>query len=233
MTEKMITIFGDRWYGELQWNNVPEQHELNQYVIKMHEEYGIKLVSTADSHYPTPDAWKDRELYKRLGWLGRGKPEWLDMELPTSVQEMEYELYPKNGEQMWDSYTTYPQCGVEYDDDLVKSIEESYHIAFTRIQNFMPDNTVRLPEFVVPAGMDEDEYLKKISFDGLRKLKKINDEYVSRIEHELKVIADRGFSKYFLTMKAIVTKTRTTVGWSRSWFCRWFSCCLCTWHHTD
>lgn len=209
MTEKMITIFGDRWYGELQWNNVPEQHELNQYVIKMHEEYGIKLVSTADSHYPTPDAWKDRELYKRLGWLGRGKPEWLDMELPTSVQEMEYELYPKNGEQMWDSYTTYSeQCGVEYDDDLVRrSIEESYHIAFTRIQNFMPDNTVRLPEFVVPAGMDEDEYLKKISFDGLRKLKKINDEYVSRIEHELKVIADRGFSKYFLTMKAIVTKT--------------------------
>ena len=45
----------------------------------MHEEYGIKLVSTADSHYPTPDAWKDRELYKRLGWLGKGKPEWLDM----------------------------------------------------------------------------------------------------------------------------------------------------------
>ena len=209
MTEKMITIFGDRWYGELQWNNVPEQHELNQYVIKMHEEYGIKLVSTADSHYPTPDAWKDRELYKRLGWLGRGKPEWLDMELPTSVQEMEYELYPKNGEQMWDSYTTYSeQCGVEYDDDLVRrSIEESYHIAFTRIQNFMPDNTVRLPEFVVPAGMDEDEYLKKISFDGLNKLSKLKPDYISRLETELKVIADRGFSKYFLTMKAIVTKT--------------------------
>ena len=169
MTEKMIAIFGDRWYGELQWNNVPEQHELNQYVIQMHEEYGIKLVSTADSHYPTPDAWKDRELYKRLGWLGKGKPEWLDMELPTSVQEMEYELYPKNGEQMWESYTNYSQhCGVEYDDDLVRrSIEETYDIAFTRVENFMPDNNVRLPEFVVPAGMDEDEYLKKISFLAL------------------------------------------------------------------
>ena len=209
MTEKMIAIFGDRWYGELQWNNVPEQHELNKYVIQMHEEYGIKLVSTADSHYPTPDAWKDRELYKRLGWLGKGKPEWLDMELPTSVQEMEYELYPKNGEQMWESYTNYSQhCGVEYDDDLVRrSIEETYDIAFTRVENFMPDNNVRLPEFIVPAGMDEDEYLRKISFDGLNEIDKIEPEYVSRIEHELKVIADRGFSKYFLTMKAIVTKT--------------------------
>ncbi len=214
MTEKMIAIFGDRWYGELQWNNVPEQHELNKYIIQIHEEYGIKLVSTADSHYPTPDAWKDRELYKRLGWLGRGKPEWLDMELPTSVQEMEYELYPKNGEQMWDSYTTYSQqCGVEYDDDLIRaSIEESYHIAFTRIEDFMPDNTVRLPQFVVPAGMDEDDYLKKISFDGLvnrlgRTKFALEQEYQKRLEHELKVIADRGFSKYFLTMKAIVTKT--------------------------
>ena len=209
MTEKMIAIFGDRWYGELQWNNVPEQHELNQYIIEIHKEYGIKLVSTADSHYPTPEAWKDRELYKRLGWLGRGKPEWLDMELPTSVQEMEYELYPKNGEQMWESYTTYSKhCGVEYDDDLVRrSIEESYDIAFARIENFMPDNTVRLPEFIVPAGMDEDEYLKKMSFDGLNKLGQVKSEYIDRIEHELKVIADRGFSKYFLTMKAIVTKT--------------------------
>jgi len=209
MTTKMVDILGDRWYGELQWNNVPEQHELNKYVIQMHKEFGIKLVSTADSHYPTPEAWKDRELYKRLGWLGRGKPEWLDMELPTSVQEMEYELYPKNGEQMWESYTTYSKmCNVEYDDGIVRrSIEETYDIAFTRVENFMPDNTVRLPEFVVPAGMDEDEYLKKISFDGLNKLNKVNPEYNSRIEHELKVIADRGFSKYFLTMKAIVTKT--------------------------
>jgi len=32
-SERMIGIFGDRWYGEVQWNNIQEQHELNQYVI--------------------------------------------------------------------------------------------------------------------------------------------------------------------------------------------------------
>ena len=35
-TQKMKSIFGDRWYGELQWNNIPEQHELNSYIIEMH-----------------------------------------------------------------------------------------------------------------------------------------------------------------------------------------------------
>ena len=108
VTDRMLSIFGDRWYPEVQWNAVPEQHELNQFIIQIAEEYNMtKIVSTGDSLYPTPTAWKDRELYKRLGWIGKGKPEWLDMNLPTSVQEMEYELYPKNGEQMWESYKQY------------------------------------------------------------------------------------------------------------------------------
>ena len=73
-TRNMLEIFGNRWYGELQWNGIPEQHELNTYIIKMHKEFGIKLVSTCDSHYPDRESWKDRELYKRLGWIGKGKP---------------------------------------------------------------------------------------------------------------------------------------------------------------
>ena len=206
-TRTMVGIFGDRWYGELQWNAVPEQHALNKYIIQMHKEFGIPLVSTADSHYPTPTAWKDRELYKRLGWLGRGAPEWLDMTLPGSVSDMDYELYPKNGEQMWQDYKKYSE-EYSYDDELVlKSMEESHNIAFERIEQFFPDTTVRLPDFVVPAGRDEDDYLRDLSLGGLNHLRKQNSEYTSRINHELKVIADRGFSKYFLTMKAISDKT--------------------------
>ena len=222
MTEEMLFTFGDRWYAELQWNAVPEQHELNQYIIQIAKEYDIKLVSTADSHYPNPDAWKDRELYKRLGWIGKGKPEWLDMNLPTSVQEMEYELYPKNGDQMWESYKQYSEeCGQEYDDELVRqSIEESYHIAMERCENFLPDTTVRLPDFVVPAGYNEDEYLERLAGKGLFSIlqeKGLTQKqgrssspiylYEKRLKHELQVIADRGFSKYFLTMKAITDKT--------------------------
>tara|TARA_R110000824_G_scaffold6012_4_gene27618 strand:- start:431 stop:3886 length:3456 start_codon:yes stop_codon:yes gene_type:complete len=222
MTEEMLFIFGDRWYPELQWNAVPEQHELNQFIIQIAKEYDMKLVSTADSHYPNQDAWKDRELYKRLGWIGKGKPEWLDMELPTSVQEMEYELYPKNGNEMWESYKKYSEeCESAYDDDLIlQSIEESYHIAMERCEDFLPDTTVRLPEFIVPAGYDENEYLERLSSEGLfsllkakgltqkqTKSKSLIHEYEQRLKHELSVISDRGFSKYFLTMKAIADKT--------------------------
>jgi len=210
-TRRFVDVFGDRWYGELQWNQIPEQHELNQFIIEMHHEFGIPLISTADSHYPNPDAWKDRELYKRLGWLGKGMPAWAEdnTELPAGVEEIGYELYPKNGNQLWESYKTYAKTvGVEYDDDLVlRSITETHNIAFNRIENFVPNTTVKLPDFVVPAGFTDSEALVHYALEGLRGLCRHEDDlYVERLQQELDVIEDRGFSKYFLTMKAIADK---------------------------
>ena len=208
-TRQMVDIFGDRWYAEIQWNNIKEQHELNQYVIQVAKEFGVGLLTTADSHYPNPDAWKDRELYKRLGWLGKGRPSWAEEEsqLPAGVEEIGYELYPKNGDQMWQSYKQYSdEQGFVYDDDLVmESIEESHRIAFDRIESFLPDNTVRLPEFVVPAGFTATQALVNYALEGLKeKGLHTNKEYTERLRLELNVIDDRGFSKYFLTMKSIV-----------------------------
>ena len=212
-TKRMVDIFGDRWYAEIQWKSSPEQHDLNKYIIKMKEEFGIQIISTADSHYPNQQAWKDRELYKRLGWLGKGSPEWLSSELPIDVEEVGYELYPKNGDQMWESYKHYSEkVGVDYSDELVmESITNTYDIAHKRIENFMPDTKVRLPDFVVPAGKTATQTLTAFCLEGLRKLGFHEDkEYVERLKEELLVIDDRGFSKYFLTMKAIADAATAT-----------------------
>ena len=212
-TEKMVDIFGDRWYAEIQWNNVEEQHKLNQYIIQTAQKHNVKLLSTADSHYPNPTAWKDRELYTRLGWLGKGGlPSYMESELPEGIEEMGMELYPKNGDEMWASYKKYAtEGGFEYDDDLVReSIEESHRIAFDRIEKFFPDNTVRLPSFVVPAGFTATQALVQYSLEGLKKRGfHGNPEYIQRLKHELDVIDDRGFSKYFLTMKSIADVATT------------------------
>jgi DNA polymerase-3 subunit alpha len=74
-TENMKSIFGDRWYAELQWFQHPKQMRLNKLIIQIAKEYDLDLISTADSHYFKPDVWKDRELYKRLrpgatAWMG-------------------------------------------------------------------------------------------------------------------------------------------------------------------
>jgi DNA polymerase-3 subunit alpha len=201
-TKRMKSIFGDRWYAEVQWNNIPEQHELNQFVIQVAKEEDVKLVSTADSHYPRPELWLERTLYKKIGWLNvKGA----DRSLPTTLEEIGYELYPKNGDQMWEAYKEYSKnCNQEYDDDVIlRSIEESYDIAHNRIESFLPDNSVKLPSFVVPPGKSADEALADLAEQGLQEKKLRKQIYRERMELELKVIQENKFSQYFLTMKAI------------------------------
>ena len=83
-TQNMQAIFGDRWYGELQWNNVPEQHELNRYIIQMHQ--GLALVpSPADSRYYNETVWKV-SVQSWLAWCG--KPDYLSDELQLLLRRL-------------------------------------------------------------------------------------------------------------------------------------------------
>jgi DNA polymerase-3 subunit alpha len=211
--EDFLDIFGEDYYGEVQWNNIPEQHILNKCVIELSKEYGFKLISTVDSHYPKKNDWTDRELYKRLGWLGMArKPAWITDEIPKDVNEIGYELYVKNGDQVYESYKKYSdECGFQYDDELIKeSIENTHAISEEKIEDFLPDSTVRLPGFVVPEGKTDNEALLELCVEGAKNLHlDLNKEYMSRLEHEIRVISARGFSKYFLTMRAIADKAST------------------------
>lgn len=204
-TKRMKGILGDRWYAEVQWNGIQEQHELNQLVMQIAKEFDLKVVSTADSHYPRPELWLERTVYKKIGWLNVKDA---DRSLPTSLEEVGYELYPKNGDQMWEAYKKYSQeCNQQYDDDLVlRSIEESYRIAHERIENFLPDNSVKLPSFVVPPGKSADDALTELAEQGLSEKKLRKEVYRRRMEEELQVIKENNFSQYFLTMKAISDK---------------------------
>lgn len=205
--KKFKDILGDRFYAELQWNAYPEQHQVNKCIIEAAKLTDTKLVSTCDSHYPRPELWKEREIYKMLGWLG-SKNLSLDS-LPTKREDLRCELYPKNGQQMWDAYKKYSlQTFNEYDDDLVlESIQNSYDIAHNRIESFLPDTTVRLPSFVVPEGKTDIQALIDLCSASMKKHGLAsNKEYIERLKEELSVIKDRGFAKYFLTMKAIADK---------------------------
>jgi DNA polymerase-3 subunit alpha len=193
LTERFVSILGDRWYGELQWNNVPEQHDLNKYIIQVCGELNVlslflRLILTI--------------LTQRLGrianfisgWVGLARAAHLGQRMGNYQQmltRLAMNFIPKNGNQMWEAYQKYSSdAGVKYDDDLVMaSLVKTYEIAHERIEAFMPDNTVRLPDFVIPVGETEDSALRKFCFEGLRSRNlHDNQEYTDRLEHELSVI---------------------------------------------
>lgn len=80
------------------------------------------------------------------------------------------------------------------------------------------------PDYTVENGLSHDEELKRVTYEGIEKhgLEK-TDELVTRVEYELKVIKDKGYSPYFLVVGdllrharnvGILTTTRGSAGGS-------------------
>jgi len=49
---KLLDIFGDRFYLEVQPNALAEQRKVNEAMVRLGKEFGVPLMATVDSHYP-------------------------------------------------------------------------------------------------------------------------------------------------------------------------------------
>jgi len=202
IVDEYVESFGmENYFLELQFNKLKPQHAINYLLTKLSKETGVKLVATADSHYPGKEKWKAREMYKRIrpgNWTG-------DDDMPQSVEDLKCELYPKNADQMWEEYLKYKPDYDFYDDEIVcDAIERSHEIAHDLIGKIDPDTKMKLPSFVVPKGEEPIEALRRMAFEGLNKKGLNKTDYVARLENELDVIGRKDFATYFLTMKTML-----------------------------
>lgn len=85
LSKQFLSIFQNRFYGELQWNSSKDQMIGNQMILDVAKDLGFKTVSTCDSHYPKREQWLSRILYKKLGWLNKNKE---DKSLPDNIDDV-------------------------------------------------------------------------------------------------------------------------------------------------
>lgn len=214
--DMLVDSVGDATFLELQFNHLPAQHLVNRALIEFANQNSLqeRLIVTCDSHYSSPDHWKERELYKKLGWLNY--KEFNPDSLPQSKEDLKCELYPKNAEQVWESFENTTREYDFYDSEVVcNAIERTHDIAYEMIGDINPDCSMKLPSYTIPEGKTADQALIEASKHGLIKKNLHKDPvYISRLKEELKVIADKKFSEYFLTTKAIIdlAKTEMRVG---------------------
>ncbi|MDF7626674.1 DNA polymerase III subunit alpha [Lactobacillaceae bacterium L1_55_11] len=72
--------------------------------------------------------------------------------------------------------------------------------------------TTALPEFTTPAGQSSDQYLTQLAEAGLKARfagQNISPAYQNRLHHELGIIAELGFSDYFLIVWDILNYAHT------------------------
>ena len=197
---------------ELQFNRLPAQHIVNRAIIEFAKSQGMtdQLVVTCDSHYARPEHWREREIYKKLGWLNY--TELSADSIPKSKDQLKCELYPKNSNQVWDEFLTSRQTDNFYrgQEGLIReAVERSWHLAHEEIGDIQPDRSVKLPSYVIPKGKTANEALVDAVKVGLA-AKGLSDyqDYVDRADYEIDVIKQKDFSSYFLTMKEIISAAK-------------------------
>jgi DNA polymerase-3 subunit alpha len=216
----------ENYFIELQANRLGQQHLSNYHLIEASKRTNTKLVMTCDSHYADPAHWKEREIYKAMAWATKTKGEVDLTKIPQSISDIKCELYPKNQDQMWDSYIryckeVYPE--VYHDDELIKdAIERTHDIAHQMIGDVKFDTTVKYPSMTKLIDKDRLEILRSKFADaseddlvfkelvdrcikGMRFRKKNHDDkYIDRLKNELNVIKHLNMQKYFLTYAKIL-----------------------------
>lgn len=190
---RLQDIFGrDNLFVELQDHGIPAQRETNPKLIEIARKIGAPLLATNDSHYTHRE---DHLAHDALLCVQTGSL----MSDPNRFKFHGDEHYLKTAAEMRHLFAHYPEA---CDNSLWIAERADLEIEFGNPQ---------LPAFPLPEGFETDtDYLRHLSFEGAHKRwgTILPDHVVERLAYELRVIADMGFSSYFLIVWDLIKHAR-------------------------
>ena len=179
--DQLVQIFGpEDVYFEVQRNGIAEQEQVNEAIAKFAQEMGRPLVATADVHYLRKEDYHHHAALlcvQTKSTLAQPK-----MSFDTN------EFYLKSSEEMAESFADMPEA-------LASTVEIA-----ERCDTTIALKQQLIPRFDTPNGESEEEYLRALVDQGLRK--RYGDPIPAaareRADMELGVIGNMGFNAYFL-----------------------------------
>ncbi len=184
----MRELFGaDGYYLELQDHSLPEDPQIVQGLLRLHEDTGIPLVATNDAHYLSR---ADAVTQDVLMCIQMGKT----VDDPGRMKFETEEFYVKSEAEM---RALFPQCP--------EAIENTQRVADLCNVEF-EFGTYHLPEFKLPEGYtDRDAYFERLCLDGFkRRYPKEPPEYLQQLRYEMDMIRKMGFVDYFLIVSDFI-----------------------------
>jgi len=179
--DHLIQVFGpDQVYLEVQKNGIADQDRANEQIARCAAETGRPLVATADVHYLRREDFDNHAAL--LCVQTKSTLEAPKMKFDTN------EFYLKSAEEMAADFAAWPEAV-----PMTMEIAERCEVELTL-------GELLLPRFPTPDGSEPEEMLRRIAAEGLRE--RYGDpppaEATRRLEMELGVIEEMGFSSYFL-----------------------------------
>ncbi|QMS91767.1 DNA polymerase III subunit alpha [Nostoc edaphicum CCNP1411] len=185
-------VFGDDYYLEIQDHGSQEDRIVNVEIVKIARELGIKIIATNDSHFIS---CFDVEAHDALLCIQTGKLIVEDKRMRYSGTE-----YLKSGEEMRQLFRDHLP-----DDVIAEAIATTEEVA-DKVEPYHIMGEPQIPTPPIPSGHTADTYAEDVAWSGLlerlnrKSRQEVDSVYKERLEYELKMIQQMGFSKYFLVV---------------------------------
>ena len=211
LAKKYISWFKERFQDDYYIEVMPHNEaHINKYLIELADEFGIKVIVTPDCHHVDPSQKEVQEFKLLMNTHGK------------FVKDATYEKSKKKGSMMERLDYLYGE-----DRQITFNKFDIHLLSYEEIKAAMesqgidrPDiyaNTILLAETVGDYGIQEglnllpvqykspDKELAKVALEGLieRGLSE-NQEYLDRLDEELKIIKDKKFAPYFLVVSNMI-----------------------------
>ena len=222
-------IFGDDFYMELMRHGIGDQHNIDEQILQISKETGIKVVATNDTHYTYPD---DAQYHEAFMCIGMNKL----YDDPNRLRHSVHEFYIKSPEEMARLFADIPEA-LLHTQEIVDKCEEFEPIVKTPT----PPNFKFTKEYADAEGLGIDhqddpplppdaseeqkkawksaadkndaDYFAYKCREGLEKRLKIvppekHDEYKKRLEYEIDIINSMKFPGYMMIVWDFVKEAK-------------------------
>ena len=193
-------IFGDDFYLELMRHGIGDQLFIDEQILKISRQTGIKVVATNDTHYTYPG---DAQYHEAFMCIGMNKL----YDDPNRMRHSVHEFYLKSPEQMARLFADIPEA-LTHTQEIVDKIEDFVPIVKTPT----PPNFKFTPEYAKKDALElssDDKDINDAQYFTYRckigleeRLKHVDeskhDEYRERLEFEMDIINSMKFPGYML-----------------------------------
>jgi DNA polymerase-3 subunit alpha len=179
--DDFIQIVGkENIYVELQNHNLPLEQKVRPLLHQLAQEAGVKCVATNDVHYIEQTHAEAHDALMAIQTQ-------TTVDDPHRLRYEQPEFFLKSAGQMKELFNEFPEA-------LASTLEIT-----ERCNLELEFGKIRLPYYEPPQGKSQQAYLKELCYHGLEgRYGEVTSPLVERLEHELTVIAEAGYTSYFL-----------------------------------
>ena len=204
-------VFGDDFYLELMRHGIGDQQAIDELIIKLSLETGIKIVATNDTHYLEK---KDAEPHEAFMCIAMNKL----YDDPNRLRHSVHEFYLKSPEEIANLYADIPEA-LENTQEIVDKCNLELDLGNPTPPNFKftieyaKERGIQLPSSERYSFENDEILFEAICKEGLQERlkyvpKEKHQEYWNRLQHEIDIIKRMKFPGYMIIVWDFVREAK-------------------------